>query len=108
MLLVGRGLPDPGWLCLHRSCFCGRGFVAAAEQLNVGNVDWRKSCLEHLWRDLKIAVHQQLPFNLTELEKICKEEWQNIPLFRSPKDQKISARSYRYPQPYTDMARTGN
>ncbi len=31
--------------------------------------------IEHLWRDLKMAVHQRLPSNLTELERICKEEW---------------------------------
>ncbi len=30
--------------------------------------------VEHLWRDLKMAVHQRLPSNLTELERICKEE----------------------------------
>uniref|UniRef100_A0A9J7ZYW6 Tc1-like transposase DDE domain-containing protein n=1 Tax=Cyprinus carpio carpio TaxID=630221 RepID=A0A9J7ZYW6_CYPCA len=34
--------------------------------------------IEHLWRDLKMAVHQRLPSNLTELERICKEEWQRI------------------------------
>uniref|UniRef100_A0A9J8AED2 Tc1-like transposase DDE domain-containing protein n=1 Tax=Cyprinus carpio carpio TaxID=630221 RepID=A0A9J8AED2_CYPCA len=34
--------------------------------------------VEYLWRKLKMAVHQQSPFNLTELEKICKEEWQKI------------------------------
>uniref|UniRef100_A0A673M0N2 Neuron navigator 2-like n=1 Tax=Sinocyclocheilus rhinocerous TaxID=307959 RepID=A0A673M0N2_9TELE len=35
--------------------------------------------IEHLWRDLKMAVHQRLPSNLTELEWICKREWQRIP-----------------------------
>ncbi len=35
--------------------------------------------IEHLWRDLKMAVHQRLPSKLTELERICKEEWQRIP-----------------------------
>uniref|UniRef100_A0A9J7YS80 Transposase n=1 Tax=Cyprinus carpio carpio TaxID=630221 RepID=A0A9J7YS80_CYPCA len=30
--------------------------------------------IEHLWRDLKMPVHQRLPSNLTELERICKEE----------------------------------
>ena len=35
--------------------------------------------IEHLWRDLKMAVHQRSPSNLTELERICKEEWQRIP-----------------------------
>uniref|UniRef100_A0A9J7WXV5 Transposase n=1 Tax=Cyprinus carpio carpio TaxID=630221 RepID=A0A9J7WXV5_CYPCA len=38
--------------------------------------------IEHLWRDLKMAVHQRLPSNQTELERIFKEEWQRIPKFR--------------------------
>ena len=29
--------------------------------------------LEHLWRDLKIAVQRRSPSNLTELEKICRK-----------------------------------
>ncbi len=29
---------------------------------------------KHLWRDLKMAVHRRSPSNLTELERICKEE----------------------------------
>ncbi len=41
--------------------------------------------IEHLWRDLKMAVHQRLPSNLTELERICKEEWQRIPKSRCGK-----------------------
>ncbi len=41
--------------------------------------------IEHLWRDLKMAVHQLLPSNLTELERICKEEWQRIPKSRCEK-----------------------
>ncbi|KAL0148615.1 hypothetical protein M9458_056055 [Cirrhinus mrigala] len=41
--------------------------------------------IEHLWRDLKMAVHQCLPSNLTELERICKEEWQRIPKSRCEK-----------------------
>ncbi len=36
--------------------------------------------IESSWRDLKMAVHQRLPSNLTELERICKEEWQMIPI----------------------------
>jgi hypothetical protein len=31
--------------------------------------------IEHLWRDLKIAVQRRSPSNLTELERICREEW---------------------------------
>ena len=30
--------------------------------------------IKHLWRDLKIAVLRHSPSNLTELEKICREE----------------------------------
>ncbi len=41
--------------------------------------------IKHLWRDLKLAVHQRLPSNLTELERICKEEWQRIPKSRCEK-----------------------
>ncbi len=41
--------------------------------------------IEDLWRDLKMAVHQRLPSNLTELERICKEEWQRIPKSRCEK-----------------------
>ncbi|KAG2463554.1 TC1A transposase, partial [Polypterus senegalus] len=39
----------------------------------------------HLWRDLTMAVHQCSPSNLTELERICKEEWQRIPKSRCEK-----------------------
>ena len=38
--------------------------------------------IEHLRRDLKMAVHQQSPSNLTELETICREKWQKIPKSR--------------------------
>ncbi len=41
--------------------------------------------IEHLWRHLKMAVHQRSPSNLTELERICKEEWQRIPKSRCEK-----------------------
>ena len=41
--------------------------------------------IEHLWRDLKMAVHQRSPSNLTKLERICKEEWQRIPKSRCEK-----------------------
>ena len=34
--------------------------------------------IEHLWGDLKRAVHAQQPSNLTELEMFCKEEWSKI------------------------------
>jgi hypothetical protein len=38
-----------------------------------------KNLIEHLWRDLKIAVQQRSPSNLTELERICREEWDKLP-----------------------------
>ncbi|KAG2456327.1 TCB1 transposase, partial [Polypterus senegalus] len=34
--------------------------------------------IEHLWRDLKMAVHQRFPSNLMELEWCCKEEWAKL------------------------------
>uniref|UniRef100_A0AAY5K1E7 XPA C-terminal domain-containing protein n=1 Tax=Esox lucius TaxID=8010 RepID=A0AAY5K1E7_ESOLU len=34
--------------------------------------------IEHLWGDLKRAVHRRCPRNLTDLERFCKEEWANI------------------------------
>ncbi|KAL0148569.1 hypothetical protein M9458_056116 [Cirrhinus mrigala] len=56
--------------------------------------------IEHLWRDLKMAVHQRLLSTLTELERICKEEWQRIPKSRCEKrlmavlDQKDASTKY--------------
>ncbi|KAK1784674.1 hypothetical protein P4O66_003356 [Electrophorus voltai] len=35
--------------------------------------------IEHLWRDLKMAVPQCSPSNLMELERFCKEEWEKLP-----------------------------
>ncbi|KAI3371324.1 hypothetical protein L3Q82_023941 [Scortum barcoo] len=35
--------------------------------------------IEHLWRDLKMAVHRRFPSNLVELERCCKEEWVKLP-----------------------------
>jgi hypothetical protein len=35
--------------------------------------------IEHLWRDLKIAVQRRSPSNLTELERIYREEWEKLP-----------------------------
>ncbi|MGH0131809.1 UNVERIFIED_CONTAM: hypothetical protein FKN15_055936 [Acipenser sinensis] len=57
--------------------------LPSARKLNLG----QKFTFQHendpkhnpnLWHDLKIAVHQRSPRNLTELEQICKEEWSNI------------------------------
>ena len=41
--------------------------------------------IEHLWRDLKIAVQQRSPSNLTELERICREEWEKLLKYRFTK-----------------------
>ena len=43
-------------------------------------LEWPSQCpdlnpIEHLWRYLKIAVQQRSPSNLTELERMCREEW---------------------------------
>uniref|UniRef100_A0AAZ3RZL6 Tc1-like transposase DDE domain-containing protein n=1 Tax=Oncorhynchus tshawytscha TaxID=74940 RepID=A0AAZ3RZL6_ONCTS len=35
--------------------------------------------IEHLWRDLKIDVKRRSPSNLTDLERICREEWEELP-----------------------------
>ena len=37
--------------------------------------------IEHLWRDLKIAVQQHSQSNLTELERICREECEKFPKY---------------------------
>ena len=34
------------------------------------------------WRDLKRVVQQRSPSNLTELERICREEWEKLPKYR--------------------------
>ena len=41
--------------------------------------------IEHLWRDLIIAVQQDSPTNLIELERISREEWEKLPEYRSAK-----------------------
>jgi hypothetical protein len=41
--------------------------------------------IEHLWRDLRIAMQQSSPSNLTELERICREEWENLSKCRCAK-----------------------
>ena len=34
--------------------------------------------IEHLWRDLKIAVHRLSPSNLAQIEQFSREEWAKI------------------------------
>ena len=41
--------------------------------------------MKHLWRDLKIAVQQRSPSNLTELERMCRAEWEKLPKYRCAK-----------------------
>ena len=41
--------------------------------------------IEHLWRDLKITVQQCSPSNLTEPQRICREEWQKLPKYMCAK-----------------------
>ncbi len=35
--------------------------------------------IENLWRELKVGVAKHQPWNLNDLERICKEEWDKIP-----------------------------
>ena len=41
--------------------------------------------IEHLWRDLKIDVQQCSSSNQTEVERICREEWEKLPKYRCAK-----------------------
>ena len=41
--------------------------------------------IEHLWRDLKIAVQQHSPSNLTEIERTCREDWEKLPKYSCAK-----------------------
>ena len=41
--------------------------------------------IKRLWGDLNIAVQKFSPSNLTELERICREEWENLPKYRCAK-----------------------
>ena len=41
--------------------------------------------IENLWHDLKIAVHQRSPCNLSELDQFCTEERANIAQSRCAK-----------------------
>lgn len=37
--------------------------------------------IKHLWKDLK-TIHRQNPCNLTEHERLCRDEWKKIPKYR--------------------------
>jgi hypothetical protein len=43
------------------------------------------NAIKNICRDLEISVQQHSPFNLTELERICREEWENLPKYRCAK-----------------------
>ena len=38
--------------------------------------------IKHLWKEVKIAVQQHSPTNLTEVERICREEWEKHHKYR--------------------------
>ena len=66
----------------------GQGRCGFGTSLNV--LEWPSQSpdlnpFEHLWRDLKIAVQWLSPFNLTELERICREEWEKLPKYTCAK-----------------------
>ena len=57
---------------------------------NVKDLEWLRqipdlNLIKNLWKDLKIPVHRRSQSNLTELERICKEEWEKIPKSRCSK-----------------------
>lgn len=57
---------------------------------NINVLDWPSQSpdlnpIEHLWQDLKIAVHRHPPSNLAELEQVCKEEWGKLSVSRCAK-----------------------
>ena len=41
--------------------------------------------IKHLWRDLKTAAQQHSPSNLTALERICRKQWEKLPIYRCAK-----------------------
>jgi hypothetical protein len=54
------------------------------KSLNV--LEWPSQILDlnlikNLWRNLKIAVQRCSPYYLTELERICREEWGKTPKY---------------------------
>ena len=60
------------------------------DQMNIHVLEWPSqspdlNSIEHLWQDLKIAVHRCSPSNLAELELFCKEEWAKMSVSRCAK-----------------------
>ncbi|KAK6293211.1 hypothetical protein J4Q44_G00367120 [Coregonus suidteri] len=56
--------------------------LQSSQDLRLGAKSPDLNLIEHLWRDLKIAVQRRSPSNLTELERICREEWEKLPKYR--------------------------
>ena len=61
--------------------------LESLQNKNVKVLEWPSQSpdlnpIENLWKDLKIAVHQQSQSNFTQLEHNCKEEWEKIPKSR--------------------------
>ena len=55
-------------------------------QDNAGVVSGQVSVsIDHFWRDLKIAVQYHSPSKLTELERICRKDWENVPKYSCAK-----------------------
>jgi hypothetical protein len=66
---------------------CWKVHIPTGQSLNVLKLPSQSHLnpIERLWRDLKIAVQQHFPSNLTELERICREEWEKLPKYRCDK-----------------------
>ena len=60
---------------------CRSGFRTSLKLLKQPSESPDLNQIEHLWRALKIAVEGCSPSNLTELEKICREEWEKLPKY---------------------------
>ena len=70
--------------CKGRSCRSGFG-TSLWISLSVSTRARTWTQFNHLMRDLKIAVQQHSPSNLTEVEMICREEWKKLPKYRCAK-----------------------
>ena len=52
--------------------------TAKTNQKSLNVIEWPSpspdlNLIEHLWRDLQIAMQRRSPSNLTEIERICRE-----------------------------------
>uniref|UniRef100_A0AAZ3ST46 Tc1-like transposase DDE domain-containing protein n=1 Tax=Oncorhynchus tshawytscha TaxID=74940 RepID=A0AAZ3ST46_ONCTS len=64
---------------------CRSGFRTSLNDLEWPSQSPDLNPIEHLWRDLKVAVQQPSPSNLTELERICREDWEKLSKYRCAK-----------------------